>query len=404
MKILIVEDEEFSRQMLQGQLEKLGHEVVAVASGDEAWELLQREEFPLIITDWMMPGLDGLGLVRLLRAREHAHYVYIILLTAKTESSDVVQGILEGADDFLTKPHDSDELNVRIRAGQRVIELEQRLSAQNVELANSKMELELANQRMKRDLQAAAKIQQSLLPSTAPENEAIDFAWIYEPCDELAGDIFNVFQVDQQNIVFYLLDVVGHGVPAALLSVTLSRLLSPLTGSSLLFTSDSTGRRLLSPSELATELNKRFPMSDDNGQYFTLLFGCLNVQTSQCRFVSAGHPGPVYLPVNDAPEFLDTSGYPIGIVEQPGYVDHAVSLSPGDRLILYSDGLLDAENPSGSFFGKEGLLESVTDRHHSLDDVIRSLRHRVVSWCDGQSAMDDISVLALSLLGDAARS
>jgi sigma-B regulation protein RsbU (phosphoserine phosphatase) len=400
MKILIVEDEEFSRQMLQGQLRNLGHEVVAVASGDEAWELLQREEFPLIITDWMMPGLDGLDLVRLIRARERSHYVYIILLTAKTENRDVVEGILAGADDFLTKPHDSDELSVRIRAGERIIDLEKRLNAQNEELADSKSKLEYANQRMKGDLEAAARIQRSLLPSTTLDNKAIDFAWIYEPCDELAGDIFNLFQVDQENIVFYLLDVVGHGVSSALLSVTLSRLLSPLTGSSMLFASDSTEHRLLSPSELATELNKRFPMSDDGGQYFTLLLGSLNLETRQCRFVSAGHPGPVYMPVNDTPEILDASGFPIGIVEEPGYVDQTVSLSPGDRLILYSDGLLDAEDPSGSFFGKEGLMESVTDHHHSLEEAIESLRHRVVSWCDGQSANDDISVLAVSLLED----
>lgn len=395
MRIMIVEDEQFSRQMLQGQLEKLGHEVVAVESGDQAWDLLQREDYPIVITDWMMPGLDGVQLVRLIRARQNANYVYVIFLSAKSDRNDVIEGITEGADDFLTKPYDSGELNVRIRAGERVIELEKRLSAKNEEL-------ERANQRMKRDLDAAARIQRSLLPTTTPDSEAIDFAWIYQPCDELAGDIFNVFQLDDQNIAFYLLDVVGHGVPAALLSVTLSRFLSLQAGSSLLFSSDSKENRLLSPSELATELNKRFPMDERNEQNFTLLYGYFNLQTRQFRYVCAGHPGPVFMPANDAPEILDTPGFPIGFADEPDYVDQALSLSPGDRIILYSDGLLDAENPKGEFFGKEGLMECVAERHDSLHDEVRSLQDSVVGWCAGQSPNDDISVLAMSLLEDEA--
>lgn len=395
MRILIVEDEEFSRRMLQGQLAGLGHEVVAVASGDEAWSLLQGEDFPLVITDWMMPGIDGLDLVRLIRSRENASYVYVIVLTAKSEQSDVIEGILEGADDFLTKPYDRDELNVRIRAGQRIIELEQRLSTQNDELANSKKKIELAHQRMKHDLDAAARIQRSLLPTTTPESEDLDFAWIYQPCDELAGDIFNVFQLDKENVAFYLLDVVGHGVPSALLSVTLSRFLSP-QGSSFLFP-ETGGNHLLSPSALANALNDRFPISDRSEQYFTLLYGCYNLTTRTFRYVAAGHPGPLYKPVDADPEIIDTPGYPIGIIEDPEYVEKVIVLNPGDRILLYSDGLLDAENPSGAPFGKEGLMGSASQRHQSIGDEISALQASVVSWCDGQSPDDDISVLAMSL-------
>jgi sigma-B regulation protein RsbU (phosphoserine phosphatase) len=392
MKILIAEDEEFSRQLLEGQLENLGHEVVSVASGVEAWSLLQREEFPLLITDWMMPELDGLELVRRIRSRAGSNYVYVILLTAKSDQRDVVRGIMEGADDFLTKPYDRDELNVRIRAGERVIDLERRLSARNDELAKSKLIVEQANQRMKNDLDAAARIQRSLLPTATPDINSIDFAWVFRPCDELAGDIFNVFQLDREHIAFYMLDVVGHGVPAALLSVTLSRFLSSLAGSS--------DHRLLSPDELATELNRRFPMNERNEQYFTLLYGCLHLETRVLRYVSAGHPGPVHMPVDGAARILEVAGYPIGIVEEPGYVEHCLSLSPGDRIFLYSDGLLDAENPMGACFGKEGLMDCIAQRRDSLHDQVRLLEERVGSWCDGQSPKDDISVLAMSLLQD----
>jgi len=401
MKILIAEDEDFSRTMLQGQLERLGHEVVAVANGNEAWDRLQREEFPLVISDWMMPGIDGLELTRRIRAREHSSYVYVILLTAKSNKKDVIEGIMQGADDFLTKPHDSDELNVRIRAGQRVIDLERRLSARNRELDKAKRKVEQANERMKRDLDAAARIQKSLLPSATPNNEAIDFAWIYQPCDELAGDIFNVFKLDDEHIVFYLLDVVGHGVPAALLSVTLSRIISPQYNEAGRPAADSLSYRLLSPREVATELNQRFPMSDEDGQNFTLLYGCLNVESKELRFVSAGHPGPVYIPANDKPRILEAYGFPIGIAVDPEYEDHRIHLSPGDRFLMYSDGLLDAENRDGSFFGTEGLLKCLDQRVDPLKETIRQLEERVMHWCDGKSPNDDISVLAMSLIGDA---
>ncbi|MEM7315915.1 MAG: PP2C family protein-serine/threonine phosphatase, partial [Planctomycetota bacterium] len=209
-----------------------------------------------------------------------------------------------------------------------------------------------------------------------------------------AGDILNVFQLDSEHIAFYLLDVVGKGVPAALLSVTLSRFLSPLAGSSLLESADSPGN-FPSPSELATELNKRFPMDDDNQQNFTLLYGYYNPRTRELSFVSAGHPGPLYIPAEGQPEILDCDGFPVGIFPEPDYVDHTLVLQPGDRIVLYSDGLLDAENPHGAYFEKKGLLDWADQEHESLQDEMTTLHDRVTSFCNGHSQTDDISVLAM---------
>ena len=128
MKVLIAEDDQFSRNLLSITLEKWSYDVVAVEDGREAWEELRKGEIQLVITDWMMPNMDGPALCREIRRTELSHYVYIIILTAKGDRDDLVAGMSAGADDYLIKPVDFDELKVRLRAGERIIDLERRLS------------------------------------------------------------------------------------------------------------------------------------------------------------------------------------------------------------------------------------------------------------------------------------
>jgi two-component system, NtrC family, sensor kinase len=125
MKVLIADDEPISRKLLQSYLQKWGCEVTSAENGEQAWSFFQRDEFPVVITDWMMPELDGVELVRRIRSGPRSGYVYVILLTAKGQKEDLVAGMDAGADDFLTKPFDRDELRVRLRAGERIVALEQ---------------------------------------------------------------------------------------------------------------------------------------------------------------------------------------------------------------------------------------------------------------------------------------
>jgi two-component system NtrC family sensor kinase len=127
MKILIADDDSVSRRLLQNYLQKWGYEVTPAQDGAEAWRLFENGFFPMVITDWMMPEMDGSGLLRRIRASARPGYVYAILLTAKSQKEDLVEGMEAGADDFLTKPFDRDELRVRLRAGERIIRLEHHL-------------------------------------------------------------------------------------------------------------------------------------------------------------------------------------------------------------------------------------------------------------------------------------
>ena len=126
MKVLIADDDRISRMGLQGALEDWGYEVVAVADGAAAWQTLQAAESPaLVLLDWVMPGLDGIDVVRKVRAELHTRYIYLIMITSK--SASVVQAMDAGADDFIAKPFDLEELKVRVRAGQRIVGLQQEL-------------------------------------------------------------------------------------------------------------------------------------------------------------------------------------------------------------------------------------------------------------------------------------
>jgi two-component system NtrC family sensor kinase len=131
MKVLIAEDDRVSRRLLQGLLEKWGYQVVSAPDGAEAWRRFQEDEFPLVISDWMMSEMDGLELIRRIRASHRPGYVYAILLTSLSQKKDIVQGMLAGADDFVTKPFDLEELRVRLQAGERIIRLERTLTEQN---------------------------------------------------------------------------------------------------------------------------------------------------------------------------------------------------------------------------------------------------------------------------------
>jgi len=131
VKVLIAEDEVVSRHLLQSYLQQWGHEVVAAPDGAAAWRLFQEQEFPLVLSDWVMPEMDGLELIRQIRSRPSGAYAYIILLTARAKKQDVIEGLEAGANDFVTKPFDRGELRVRVRAGERIIELEKALEAQN---------------------------------------------------------------------------------------------------------------------------------------------------------------------------------------------------------------------------------------------------------------------------------
>jgi phosphoserine phosphatase RsbU/P len=394
MKILIAEDERITRRNLQRHIENWGHEVVAAENGAIAWQLLQEQNIPIVITDWEMPEMNGLALLRKIRERTNSSYIYVILLTSKSEKDDIVEGMEAGADDFLSKPFDKNELRVRVRAGIRIIELEQHLEQRNNEITS-------ANERMKNDLDAAAQLQQSLLPSSSLDIPGVSVCWGYEPCEELGGDILNVIPLDDKHIGFYIADVSGHGVPAALLSVTINSVMDAEKGQTTLLMNQETknsSANIVTPAEVAVKLNNQFQMEKLNGRYFTLCYGVLDIETLEFQYVPAGHPPILKVSRDGIIEELPGRNLAIGWFPEATYEQETVQLEKGDRLYLYSDGIPEAMNNESKQFSDKRLQEFLVNKSKKpLKQNVAELIEAVLEWSPLSHPKDDVSILAIEI-------
>ena len=179
MLILIVEDSKISQKSIEVKVKSWGYDVICAGSGEEAWDLLLNNEPRLIITDWMLPGMDGPALCRKIRSHHNQHYVYIIMITALEAAGSVVIGMEAGADDFIRKPISFEELQVRIRAGERLLNLEQTLQLQNQRLSRLSADLEKAHAQLHGELVMAGEMQKKLLPESDSIIQGVQFERIY---------------------------------------------------------------------------------------------------------------------------------------------------------------------------------------------------------------------------------
>ena len=260
-------------------------------------------------------------------------------------------------------------------------------------------DLSHANHRMKRDLDAAARVQQTLLPEHFPEIQGLNFAWSYRPCDELAGDALNIVRINDDLIALFLLDVSGHGVPAALLSVTATRSLHPRAGGAAsLVAGTGANPDAVDPAQVAYKLNALYPMASNGDHYFTMIYGLLDIRTWRLRFTVAGHPAPILVREGSRPERLNAIGFPIGMIPGAEYDESVIDMQPGDRLYLHSDGLTEEMNAQNEMFGNERLLIAIADGQAlGLNDTVESLVQKVVAWRGEEHLTDDLSILAISV-------
>jgi sigma-B regulation protein RsbU (phosphoserine phosphatase) len=252
---------------------------------------------------------------------------------------------------------------------------------------------------MKRDLDAAARVQRTLLPEGFPEIQGLNFAWTYRPCDELAGDALNIVRINDDVIALYLLDVSGHGVPAALLSVTATRSLHPRAGGApSLVAGPGINPDAVDPVLVASRLNTLYPMESNGDHYFTMIYGLLDVRTHRLRFTVAGHPAPILVREGSPPKRFDAMGFAIGMLDEADYEESVIDLQHGDRLYFYSDGLTEEVNAYDEAFGDERLLSAIADGQAlGLQDAIESLVQKVVAWRGEEHLRDDVSILAVSV-------
>jgi sigma-B regulation protein RsbU (phosphoserine phosphatase) len=391
--ILAVDDTPANLQVLAGMLKDRGYKVRPVPSGKLALLAARRDPPDLILLDINMPEMNGYEVCERLKADDNLKGIPVIFISALTDQLDKVKAFAKGGVDYLTKPFQLEELHARVETHLKLRRLQ-------IELEETNRRLAKANERMSADLKAAARIQETFLPREVRRVPGTDFAWVYRPCDELAGDGLNVIPLDDCKLGLYVLDVSGHGVAAALLSVTLSRLLSPPSEPSSILSRDGIVQDrfdITPPAEVATRLNRLFPFDSPAEQFATMLYGILDATTGEFRYVSAGHPGPVHLPSGADPVILESQGSPIGLADD-AYEDRSVRLSAGDRLYLYSDGVPEAMDHAGERFGDARLLEAISrGRSEPLQGCVAALMEEISRWHGSEKPHDDISILAVEV-------
>ncbi|WP_458527023.1 PP2C family protein-serine/threonine phosphatase [Onishia taeanensis] len=406
-RVLVVEDVAPQRLYLMLMLQKLGYQVEGAGNGEEALAMLEARPAGIVISDWRMPRMDGLALLTALKA--HPEAPYFLMLTGEQEASEMVAALDAGADDFLQKPFNAEELRARVQAGARLVALRETLASQHQDLRRV-----LASERhllatLRTDLEAAGRLQRSLLPAPSSSDTPgpLQLFHHFQPAAMVAGDAYGVIPLDKRWTAFYLIDVVGHGARAAMLSFAISRCLGDAQANGLHLMRRSSLQQELTPrapEQVVAELNRRFQDERDEGQYFTMIYGILNLESGEGRLSQAGHPAPRLYAEGKAPQKLGNGGPPVGILPGARYTGLDFKMQHNGCLLLHSDGIDPLHDASTSLpwtpllasdKDSPALLRGLT--HDPLDGraLCQSLVSRIDHCLRGREAEDDISLMIL---------
>ncbi len=377
--ILVVDDNQLNLELLKQDLGDAGYQVTALRSGQEALTYISLHVPDLMLLDIMMPGMSGLEVLSRLRERPDTRNLPIILVTAKTESRDIVEGLNAGANDYVTKPIDLDVLVARIRTHLRLRALQD--------------ELEESNDRMRRELQEARRVQLSLMPSpetlgTVQSTHGLRICSFNQPAEALGGDFWDVMNLADGSVGLLVADFAGRGVIPAFNTFRMKTFLhTSCAGIS------NCGLVLARINAL---LVRDLPRND----YAT----CLYVQYShdlRCMaFANAGHSPPlIFRKAARKVEILPPGGHPAGLFPDADFAEARESLSPGDVILLHTDGLVNQPDDEGKPFGierlertfREGAAGGAQEAHQALFEALGE-------FTGSGAPADDITFVVIEVL------
>ena len=400
-RVLVVDDSRMQRRILSVTLARAGYEVVEAASGAEALEIAARLVPDLILSDWMMPGMDGLEFCRALRTQMLGRYVYFILLTSRTEINDVAEGLQSGADDFLTKPVNGQELRARIAAGERILRMERELNEKNRLVSSTLEALQSLYDSLDRDLIEARKLQQSLVRERHRSFGNAEVSLLLRPAGHVGGDLVGFFPINARRIGLFSIDVSGHGVTSALMTARLSGLLSGTSPEQniVLVQSDFGIYEARPPAEVAAQLNRLLLEDIATECYFTLLYADVDLVSGRVSMVQAGHPHPAIQRACGSIDQLGAGGLPVGLLAEAEYQGFTARLHPGDRLLLASDGITEAADAEGVQLGEDGLARLMTrNAGRSGPGFLEAMVRDLEAFTGGEFA-DDVSAVFFEFHG-----
>ncbi len=389
-RILVVDDEPENRDVLVKYLERKGHHTFEAENGRRAIEMLGKEAFDLVLLDVDMPEMDGYTVLGRMKADPTLRHLPVIMISALDEIETVVHCIEAGAEDFLPKPFKPTLLHARIEAS-----LEKK-SLRDHEQAYLRQIVE-TQRRLKGELQEAARYVVSTLPP--PVREPFAISWTYDPSTELGGDSFGYHWIDENHFAIYLLDVCGHGVGAALLSVAA---INVIRSGSLPKTN------LLDPGQVLSSLNDAFQMENHNNMFFTIWYGIYNLAARCIRHASGGHPPALLLKRQnngaDCVEQLRSPGMLVGAKPAVSYKSETTPVPENSRLFVFSDGAYEIARPDHSRLDFDNEFVPYLEKNGRSASIAQDVLNWARSVHGSETLADDFSFIAMDIPNIAASS
>jgi sigma-B regulation protein RsbU (phosphoserine phosphatase) len=371
-----VDDTDVNRDLLARRLRALGHEVTIAENGRRALELLSERDFDLVLLDIMMPELDGYQVLERIHGDEDMRHVPVIMISAVDEVESVVRCIELGAADYLPKPFNPVLLRARVGATleRKRLEDRERSHARDLE----------------RDLEIGRQIQTDFLPESLPAPTGWEIAALFRPARQVGGDFYDAFGLEDGRVGLTIADVCDKGVGAALFMALFRSLIrshaelhgagtpaAPAARSIVALTNDYIART-----------------HGRSNMFATIFFGILDPSTGALAFVNAGHEPPVLRRASGAVERLEPSGPAAGMFPDADFRAHEVTLSPGDLLLAFTDGVTEERSPYGELFGEQRLLTLVGSAGASARDLLARIDGELGAHRGEIEPSDDVTMIA----------
>ena len=370
--ILIVDDSRMNRMVLSKSLAQEGYELIEAESADVALKILDYRKPELILLDVVMPEMSGFDLCRLLKQQESTREIPIIFITTLDSTEDKIRGLELGAVDFITKPFNTAEILARVRTQVTLRQMYRTILETNLRIA--------------KDLETARQIQRNLLPAQSGNFTGdLSFEYSYIPCDELGGDFFDIYQIDDTHVLFYILDVSGHGVASSLITIFTKIFFS---------IHSKTG---CDPGKLLQMLNQQFFSERLSEKYITIFLGVLDLEKNMLTWSSAGQSVAPILYTCSYEDVLSMHSFPIGLLENIEYTNAVCDFKPGTSLLMYSDGVTDIRIGDGiPIFEEESLLQYIhTHKYSDNRSMVNSLSSYINHLDRTDDFPDDVTIFLL---------
>jgi len=368
--ILIVDDEMINRKILVNQFSIHHYDTITADSGYKAIDILEQTDKrvpDLILLDIMMPGISGYETCKKIRERFSIYQLPILMLTAKTETSSIIKGFESGANDYILKPCNSKELFSRVESFLKLKDLIEK----DINLTEKNKEFTIAYD-----------ILLSLLPEKKLDLDCLQMEIWYEPMEEIGGDLYDFFKIDDERIGVLIADVSGHGLSAALLA-------------SMLKISFSIFKDLIyEPAELFRAINNSL-FDKLKNRFITAAYLILNIKTGELFYSNAGH-WPLYILNKKNLNELYVKGGMIGLSKEMKFNQKNIQLTKGDRIVLFTDAVVEARNKEGELFGEKNFI-SLLESNAKLPsvDFLNHTRESIVQWQESEIFEDDVTMLVM---------